>query len=97
MTHIDLPITGAKLTAARDADRRKGLLGFVSFVLGGAIAVDGVALRRTRDGRLVLSFPVRHDSQGRQLPILRPTGNEARAAIEAAVLQALGLETEGAR
>ena len=59
-----------------------------------ALALDGVALRRTRDGRRTLSFPARRDRQGRDHPYVRPLSTEARSAIERQVLDALGLEPE---
>ncbi|MCB9914840.1 MAG: septation protein SpoVG family protein [Planctomycetes bacterium] len=73
------------------ADTRSGLLGFVAFVLNEALRVDGVALRRTADGRLVLSFPARRDRKGQDHPILRPLGDQARESIERQIFEALGL------
>ena len=76
-------------------DRETGLLGWVALEVDGLLVVDAVAVRRTRDGRLVLSFPERTDSQGRRHPLVRPLDDAARRAIERQVLAALGLE-EGA-
>jgi hypothetical protein len=82
------PRTAPKVSAvefrhAHHADQQRGLLGWASFVLDDAVLVDGVALRRTRAGRLVLSFP------DRRHPRLRPVDDEARRAIERQVFAAL--------
>jgi hypothetical protein len=81
--------------AGSDADRARGLLFFVSFRVG-LLIVDGVALRRTRGGRLTLSYPARHDARGVQHAIVRPIDDTARVAIEAQVFAALHLEREAA-
>ena len=39
-----------------DEDVRAGLLGYVS-VLVGNLVIDSITVRRTADGRIVLSFP----------------------------------------
>lgn len=76
------------LTPAPPDLQARGLLGWVSF-RHGALRLDGVGVRRTREGRLALSFPVRHDRAGRQHDVVRPMDAAARRAIEAAVLAAV--------
>ena len=77
-------------------DERAGLLGYLS-VCYGRFVIDGITVRRTESGRLVLSFPERRDAKGRRHPILRPIDDEARRAIEAAVFGQATLESEGER
>ena len=84
-------IADVRFTPAPPADVAMGLLGWSSFELD-SVRLDGVAVRRTRGGRLTLSFPVRRDSQGGKHHAVRPADDEARRAIEAAVFAALGLE-----
>ena len=72
-----------------DADRRTGLLGFLSVFVGDFI-VDSITLRRTESGRLALSFPQRRDRTGRSHPVVRPVDDDARRAIEAEILGQLG-------
>ncbi len=91
-----LLVSGEIFTAAPPQLRKTGLLGWVTFVIGHALQFDGVAVRRTRNGRLTLSFPVRHDSTGRQHSIVRPTDAAARREIESQVFAALGLSEESA-
>jgi hypothetical protein len=79
--------------AAR-VDVEGGLLGWASFTVNGAIRVDGVAMRRTLDGRYALSFPGRKASGGHRHFWVRPLTDAARLAIEHQVLAALGLGAE---
>jgi hypothetical protein len=68
-------------------------LGFVTARYGDLL-LDGIAVRRTRDGRVVLSWPSRRDSRGRDHSVVRPCGDDARQALEAAILGALGLSAQ---
>ena len=56
----------------------------------GCIRIDGAAIRRTRGGRLVLSFPAKRGRNGREWPFVRPIDDETRRSIEAQVFAALG-------
>ena len=90
-------ISRVRFVPAARADVRRGLLGYVSFLLDGSVHVGGVTLRRARGGGLRLSFPARRDRRGDEHPYLRPIDRTARKAIEMAVFAALGLTSEGAR
>ncbi len=68
-------------------DEQRGLLGYLSLVLGDVV-VDGLTARRTQDGRLVLSWPEKRDRQGRAHPYVRPLNDDARRRIEKAVFGA---------
>lgn len=85
-------VSNVKFTRAPRGDIERGLLGWLAFDVGGTWHVDGVVLRRTREGRPTLAFPARIDRAGREHPYLRPTCDQARRAIERAVLAELGLE-----
>jgi hypothetical protein len=67
------------------AQRERGLIGWTTFELG-SVRVDGVAVRRTRDGRLTLSFPTRVDDRGRLRAVVRPRSREAHEEIVAQVI-----------
>ena len=82
------------LTQAPAKDRATGLLAYASFTLDRVLQVDGIAVRRTRDGRLSLSWPNRTDSRGRRHPILRPRNDVARVEIERAFIAAVGVLPE---
>ena len=90
----EVRVSNVRLIAAVDRDVASGLVGFVSFVLGGTVRIDGVTLRRGRNGRLSLSFPERRDGQGRAHPILRPLDEAVRIEIERQVFAALAIEDD---
>jgi len=89
---VPVRIDHVQLRAASKEDQSNGLTGWVSFTVSGALRVQGVALRRTRGGRRVLSFPARRDRNGHQHDFLRPLHDAARQAIERQVLAALGMD-----
>jgi len=86
---VDQIITNIRYSPALPPDRGTGLLGYLEFDLAG-LRISGVTLRRTRHGRLTLSFPVNHDRTGRQHAPVRPLNARARAEIERVVLDAIG-------
>ena len=89
-------ISSVGFVPAPATEIRSGLLGWISCVLNGTVAVDGITLRRTAAGRLTLSFPARSDRRGGKHPIVRPIDDDARRSIEAAIFDALGVDAEGA-
>jgi hypothetical protein len=83
-------------TPASVEKQRRGLLGWVSFRLGDVLRLDSVAVRKTLDDRLVLSFPSRRDIYGYEHSLVRPVDDRVRRAIEREVLRQLGFN-EGRR
>ncbi len=83
-----LRISGVNFVAAEPSLVATGLLGWASVTLG-EFVVDGLAVRRTRDGGIVVVFPARVDRRGARHPVVRPTTNETRRAIEAQVFAEL--------
>lgn len=83
-------VTNVHLTPASPLDQATGLLAFASFRLG-RLQVDGITVRRTRAGNLILSFPARRDRSGREHPYIRPLDDAARQQIETQVFKALGV------
>lgn len=83
-------VTTVRLVRTRSTN---GLLGFVSCSVAG-LCLDGLTLRRTRQGRLAVSFPCRRDRSGRKHPIVRPRDGSLERAILAALRRqgALGRE-----
>ncbi|MCB9609449.1 MAG: septation protein SpoVG family protein [Polyangiaceae bacterium] len=84
-----LHVSDVRFQPASPDDVRFGLLGYVSFAVGGGLRVSGVTVRRTAEGRVSLSFPAKRDRRGEMRPLMRPVSREARAAIEAQVLSAI--------
>ncbi len=87
-----LRVSEVRFSPATRADRAAGLMGWITFVLNGALKIDSVTLRRTRDGRLTLSYPSRRDRRGHEHFVIAPLGDEARVEIEKQVLAALDAE-----
>jgi DNA-binding cell septation regulator SpoVG len=87
-----LRITDIRLLPGSLRDAASGLLGYVQFTLCDAVRVDGVTLRRTRDGRLALSYPRRRGREGCDYHYLRPVDDATRVVIEEQVLAQLDLE-----
>jgi DNA-binding cell septation regulator SpoVG len=85
-------ITGVTFIAASPAEVETGLLGWMSFDVNDLLRLDGVALRKTADDRIVLSFPCRRDRRGKRHALVRPIDDRAREEIERAVLSTLGLD-----
>jgi hypothetical protein len=84
-------VTEVQFVRASEGDQQRGLLGFVSFLLNDVLLVDGVALRRRRDGALTLSFPEPTDVRGKRHRPIYPIDQEARRVIESRVLAQLAL------
>jgi DNA-binding cell septation regulator SpoVG len=82
-------IDNIRFAPARAELRAKGMLGWVCCALDGNFQLDGLALRRTADGRYVLSFPSRVDSNGVQHDYIKPLSNGVRDAIQAQVIGTL--------
>ena len=76
-----MTVTGVIFTSAPDGH---GLLGYVACRVGD-LQLDGLAIRRTRSGKLTVAFPCRRDRRGRMHPLVRPVGPGVEAAILAAL------------
>jgi hypothetical protein len=86
--HVSLPISDIKFTAGSPAERVTGLLGWIGLRYGDLL-LDGLALRRTLDGRLVLSFPRPSRRVGLARQLVGPAGPDVRQQIEAEVFAEL--------
>jgi hypothetical protein len=78
--------------AAPEHEVQRGLLGWASFTIDGRLRLDGIAVRRTLDGRVALSFPSRRRGGYRRHFYVRPLDDCTRREIERQVLAALGFE-----
>lgn len=75
-------------THAGPADQRAGLIGFLC-IRAGCLILDGVTLRRSAEGAMILSYPARTDRHGNRHAIVRPIDGISRAAIEGIVFEQL--------
>ena len=84
-----LQITDVQLVEADAEHQARGLLGWLTFKVDGVLIFDGFTLRKTREGRLTLSYPAQDDATGRRRPVVRPLDDEARQQIEALIFAEL--------
>ena len=82
-----LEISSVRFSPVRE--RTDGLLGFVSFRLAGAYLVDSVAVRRSANGDVVLSFPRHVDRTGVVHRYFSPLDQAARDEITEQIVAAL--------
>lgn len=85
MTHRSLDIGEVEIRWAPERDREAGLLAYVAATIGGAVRLDGMTLRRARDGSWYLAFAYRRDSKGRERWFARPLTDAAKRDFEEAV------------
>ncbi|MCK6448921.1 MAG: hypothetical protein L6Q99_21200 [Planctomycetes bacterium] len=85
---LSVVVTNVTCSIAPPAAQANGLLGWVRF-RAGQFQFDSVALRRTAEGRLGLSFPTRRDLHGVEHCYVHPVEVETRRAIEIQVFDAL--------
>ncbi len=86
-----IQIDNVHFTPASGREAALGLRGWVSCVLNGRLKLDGIAVRRTRSGRLALSFPSRKDRYGIEHFVVRPLDDAARKVMERLIFRALEL------
>lgn len=82
-------LTSVRFTGGTDRDLASGLLGYVSLVVGDAVRLDGLTLRRNRSGGVSLSYPARTDGRGRKHPLVAPVDEQVRAEFEREILAKL--------
>ena len=84
-------VTDIRFAPASRRDVESGLLGFVSCAID-HLRVQGIALRKSKRGRRVLSFPCRRDSRGQRHALVAPIDDRALRAIEEQVFKAIALK-----
>jgi DNA-binding cell septation regulator SpoVG len=87
-------LTAIRITPASERDADDGLLAFLDLELDGLVQIDGVTLRMTGQSRLAISFPSRTSRRGTKHLMVRPRDQAARAAIERAIFDAIGIRQE---
>src|SRR5688572_7801369 len=75
-------------TRSSPQDQREGLLGWVAIQFG-PLLIDGIAVRRSSDARVILSFPSRLSKSGKKHAIVRPLDDATRKVVETEILQQL--------
>ena len=90
-----IAISNVQLVWASEEEQQRGLLGWILCTINGVLVFDGLALRRTRDGRLTLSYPARRDRCGIAHHVLRPIDDVARREIERQVFSQIDARVLG--
>ena len=85
-------LSDVRFAPAPPHDAFRGVVGWASCTINGTVRLDGIAVRRTRGGRLAVSFPVRVDGRGRRHSVVRPLDDRARRMIEREIIAELGME-----
>jgi hypothetical protein len=94
-----LRVTSLRVIAANDVDCDRGVIAWLSFVVGDGLLVDGVAFRITEEGHPIFAWPGRKDGVGVRRYWVRPLRDDAKQEIEAQLLRQIGphLRGEGER
>ena len=82
-------VQNVRFTPARPKDQALGLLGWVSCTIDTLVRLDGLAVRRTLDGRIVISFPARRTPSGERYHYVRPFDEDVRRVLEDQILAAI--------
>lgn len=83
----DRVVSDVRFVPAGAAAVRTGLLAWASCTCAG-LRIDGLAVRRTRQGLLVVTFPARLDGRGARHPIVTPLDPGVRRRIVEEILEA---------
>ena len=86
-------VSEVKFRSASPPDQETGLLGWASATYGG-LRLDAIAVRRTCDRKITLSFPSRRDNQGRRHFLVKPLNDASRRDFEHQILSALRIDQE---
>ena len=70
-------------------DGKDGLLAWVSCVVNNALALNNIALRRGKDGSLILTYPAKRTAAGSRFYYFNPLNSDTARQIEHAVLTQL--------
>ncbi|MBU0755606.1 MAG: septation protein SpoVG family protein [Planctomycetes bacterium] len=88
----DIKISNIQFKPSGNKETESGICGWVSCTVDDRFHLDGIVVRRIRDGRMTLTFPASRDRYGNQHFIVRPLTNDIRRTIEQQIFQALGLQ-----
>jgi len=86
--HERLVVTNVHFSKADASLQKTGLIGWISCEVNSSLKLDGITLRRTQDGRHVLSFPAKTDHRKKRF-LITPLNNAARMDIEQQIISAL--------
>lgn len=82
-------VSDVRFAQADAPDVGRGLLGWVRCRYG-SLELDGLAVRKALDGRLLITFPSKRDRAGRRHTVVRALDDASHRELEAQILRALG-------
>ena len=85
-------VSAVRFASADTRAAARGVVGYVTVTLDGALELDGLVLLRDPSGSLSIAVPSRADRKGQRHPYVRLRDPEARQRIEAQVLHALAVQ-----
>ncbi len=94
---MSLRVSSVRFSPADISLQRTGLLGWCSFLIDGCLRIEGVAVRRTQQGRRTLAYPAKDDGWARRWHYVYPINDATRIAVERQVLAEIDLDREAAR
>lgn len=83
-----LRVTECNYVPAGFEGEQTGLYGFANVVFNDALKVEGIAVRRTLEGKPTLAWPTK-DKHGERFGVVFPIHDEARVALESAIFAAV--------
>ena len=89
-----LHVHSISITTSSSRERRGGLLAYARVALG-PYKIDGITVRKTRAGRLAVTYPKRTARDGTAHPVFLPTDPEVRGALEGEIIAAYRRHEEG--
>ena len=90
----DLQISSVSVRSVPDG--ADSLLGWVSFVIFGAVKLNNIAIRRGRDGNIFLTYPRKRYENGTTLQYFHPVSTEASQMIQEAIQGRLAILAKAA-
>lgn len=63
-----------------------GLIGWASCVINGALYLNNIAIRRTREGNIILTFPGKRSKRDQKYFFFNPISREAKEKLDQAIL-----------
>ena len=80
------PLTVSEIKLRFVEDGRDGLLGWASCVLNGTVVLNNIAVRRGREGGLMLTYPAKLTTAGTRFYYFNPISSDAAAVLDTAIL-----------
>ena len=91
---MTIRLSDVRFVHGSQRDVERGLLAYARVALG-PYKIDGIAVRRTLEGTLAISYPKRTAEDGTAHTYFLPTDPEVRAALEGEILARYRQHEEG--